>query len=57
MTSFRRRDLDRRNKLVVTAYQETLLRDLDQVPDVAGISMLEADMLLPLEKLNFGWKI
>ena len=43
MTSFRKRDLDRRDKLTVTEYQERLLRDLGQVPDVAGITMLEVD--------------
>ena len=39
MTSFRRRDLDRRNKLAVSEYQEALVRDLGQLPDVAGLSV------------------
>ena len=45
-TSFRRRGLDRRDKLAVTEYQEVLVRDLSQMPDVAGLSMMEANSLL-----------
>ena len=30
----------------MSEYQETLVRDVDQLPDVAGLSMLEADSLL-----------
>ena len=46
MTSFRRRDLDRRDKLAVTSFQDELVRDLGQLPDVAVLSLLEADKLL-----------
>ena len=46
MMSFRRRDLDRRDKLVAIEYQEGLLRDLGKLPAMAGISMLEAGTLL-----------
>ena len=46
MTSFRRRDLDRRDKLAVAAYQEELVRNLGQLPDVAALSMQEVDELL-----------
>ena len=46
VASFRRHDLDRRDKLAVSAYQEVLVRDLGQLPDVAVLSMQEADELL-----------
>ena len=46
VTSFRRRDLDRRDKLAVSTFQDNLVRDIGQPPDVATLSMMEADKLL-----------
>ena len=45
-TSFRRRDLHRRDKEAVTENQEALIRDLGQLPDLAGLSMEVSDSLL-----------
>ena len=46
MKRSQRRDLDRRDKLAVAAYQEDLVKNLGQLPDVAALSMQEADELL-----------
>ena len=46
VTSFRRRDLNRRDKLVVADYQDELEMGLGRLPNVAGLSMPEADELL-----------
>ena len=43
VTSFRRRDLDCRDKLAVAGYQDELAKKLGQLADVAGLSMEEVD--------------
>ena len=45
-TSFQRRDLDRWDELAGTGYQDVLVRDLGHLPEVAGLSMMKADVLL-----------